>query len=716
MTISTSQQMLDNAQAAFASGDYGSAYALASACLNVTPQLHQARALRVNAALQLERWSAAAADLQLLLQVMPQHAQFRRLLAVCWLRIGNTHRDAQEIEKSLSAYRTAIAIDPSAQDARYNLALLIKDGSGWVEALDLLAAVIAAEPDNLDARLLQGELLIDLPQEEEALLHLRYIAAHDSDDVLLIESCCFFLVRAGDSEAATELALRHFAKNPQRWREAANIALKWREEGAGRAADLLLDSVVQTTTDPAAQFRCFLTRQLGLAPTYPTTSDLVAGRGRYTNALESLIEEYPPQRLAQIDLDPALLSWSNFLLAYQGQNDRELQTYYGAWLSSAMRECTEVIGTVTSTKRQRPRLVLISSFFRECTVGSYFLSWAEHLATCDWELIIVQVGPIFDHLTDRFERCATQMLRLDQPATELAQTIIDLHADIVLYPELGMNSRIFALAALRLAPVQLCAWGHPVTSGLPSIDGYLSCGEMEPNDAQRHYSERLLTLPGIGTRYLSPALPTPLSRAELGLPENRNLYLVPQSPFKLLPENDTILIEVLRRDPTALFVLFDGAQRGPTRNLRARLSRALRTVSAAPENHLQFFPHGSRDEFLRVNLVCNVMLDSLYWSGGNTTLDALHCGLPVVTCPGEFMRGRQSMAMLRRLGCDELIVDSPLALAVSAVALAQNRTRRASISARICERLPMLTGDIAPLLALDQILRDLLRHNDKLSA
>ncbi|QBB70215.1 tetratricopeptide repeat protein [Pseudolysobacter antarcticus] len=710
------QSLLDNAQAAFARGDYANAYALASACLNVAPQLHQARALRVNAALQLERWPDAATDLQLLLQVMPQHAQFRRLLAVCWLRIGNTHRDAKEIEKSIAAYRNAITIDPNAQDARYNLALLIKDSSGWVEALDLLAAVISAEPDNLDARLLQGELLIDLPLEDEALVHLRYIAAHDPSDVLLIESCCIFLVRAGDSETAVELALRHFAKNPQRWREAANIALKWGEEDAGHAADLLLDFIVQNTAEPAARFRCFLSRQLGLAPTYTDTNELLASRERYTNALELLIEEYPPQRLAQIDLDPALLSWSNFLLAYQGQNDRELQMRFGAWLSSAMRECTAIRSTAESAKHQRPRLVLVSSFFRECTVGSYFLSWAEHLAICDWELIIVQVGPIFDHLTDRFERSAAQMLRLNGPAAELAQAIIDLQADIVLYPELGMNSRIFALAALHLAPIQTCAWGHPVTSGLPSIDVYLSCGEMEPLDAQVHYSERLLTLPGIGTRYLSPTLPTPLPREELGLPENRNLYLVPQSPFKLLPENDTILIEVLRRDPTALFVLFAGAQRGPTRNLRTRLLRALRSVSATPENHLHFFPHGSRDEFLRVNLVCDVMLDSLYWSGGNTTLDALHCGLPVVTCPGEFMRGRQSMAMLRRLGCDELIVDSPLALAESAVALAQDRTRRAHISARIRERLPMLTDDIAPLLALDQILRDLLPRDDAPSA
>jgi len=64
------------------------------------------------------------------------------------------------------------------------------------------------------------------------------------------------------------------------------------------------------------------------------------------------------------------------------------------------------------------------------------------------------------------------------------------------------------------------------------------------------------------------------------------------------------------------------------------------------------FPH---DDYLRINLACDAMLDTLHWSGGNTSLDALACGLPVVTLPGAFMRGRQSAAMLRLAGAPELV-------------------------------------------------------------
>ncbi len=85
--------------------------------------------------------------------------------------------------------------------------------------------------------------------------------------------------------------------------------------------------------------------------------------------------------------------------------------------------------------------------------------------------------------------------------------------DALVYPELGMDATTFALAALRLAPVQCAAWGHPVTTGHATIDAYFSCGAMEPADADAHYTERLIPLPGIGTDYARPAIPADASRA-----------------------------------------------------------------------------------------------------------------------------------------------------------------------------------------------------------
>ena len=64
---------------------------------------------------------------------------------------------------------------------------------------------------------------------------------------------------------------------------------------------------------------------------------------------------------------------------------------------------------------------------------------------------------------------------------------------------------MYALASLRLASRQCAAWGHPVTTGLPTIDVFFTSAAMEPDDAANHYSEKLASLPGIGTRYAAPA-------------------------------------------------------------------------------------------------------------------------------------------------------------------------------------------------------------------
>ena len=157
----------------------------------------------------------------------------------------------------------------------------------------------------------------------------------------------------------------------------------------------------------------------------------------------------------------------------------------------------------------------------------------------------------------------------------------------------------------------------------------------------------------------------------LGLPEQRALYLVPQALYKLHPDNDSVLVDIVRRDPTALFVLFELRSPSPIRRMRERLLQALAQVSAQPQQHLHWFAECTREDYLRIKRVCDVMVDSLHWSGGNASLDALHCGLPVITCPGRYMRGRQSAAMLRALDCVELIAQSPQELAQIAVAVAR---------------------------------------------
>ncbi len=120
----------------------------------------------------------------------------------------------------------------------------------------------------------------------------------------------------------------------------------------------------------------------------------------------------------------------------------------------------------------------------------------------------------------------------------------------------------FALAALRLAPVQCAGWGHPVTTGHSTIDAFFTCAAMEPADAAAHYTERLIRLPGIGTRYAAPAAARRTHRARDSVCRRaRRCFLCPQSLFKIHPDNDALFARVLAAVPTAQLVLFEGRHR-----------------------------------------------------------------------------------------------------------------------------------------------------------
>ena len=426
-------------------------------------------------------------------------------------------------------------------------------------------------------------------------------------------------------------------------------------------------------------------RSLCLPHVYRDNSHLSEARAEYAQALKRLELAPAPLRLAD-------LVHANFLLAYQGQNDLELQSRYGRWLCQQSARFAPMRALTV-----HKRIGLVSSFWRTCTVGSYFANWIDALKAAGFSVELYQLGPESDALTERLIAASNHGAVLNGTLEQIAETIAGRGLDVLIYPELGMDGRTLTLASLALARVQLCAWGHPVTTGLPSIHGFLSCAAMEPEHSASHYSERQILLPGLGTRYLKPARPPAGTATELGLPLGGRV-LVAQSSFKLLPDNDLRMVALAHAAPTAQFILFDSQFGGVNDAIRTRLETTFDAHDVNPAR-LHWQPMTDRARFLQMAQACDVALDSLAFSGGNTTLDALIMGLPLVSSPGEFMRGRQSSAMLAALGLEHCVVSAD-AIAETAANFLLHREARKAFSAVLSERLDDYLLDDAPLKAL----------------
>ena len=454
---------------------------------------------------------------------------------------------------------------------------------------------------------------------------------------------------------------------------------------------------------------------LTLPMVYPDPSAVASARERYGDGLARLEEQVPAlvrgRTFADVSDD---LRWTNFLLAYQGEDDRACSPgSRPSWLRAIDAVGPEWRAPVRpSATGARIRIGFASSFFPDGTCGRYFRSWIAGLDRARFEIILYNLRrdatPFLQQLSAHADRVRTYPGQALAPSA-IAPTIRADALDVLVYPELGMNAPTFVLAALRLAPIQCAAWGHPVTTGHPTIDAFFSCAAMEPPNAAQHYSEKLIPLPGIGTNYERPTVPDGASRARFGLPDGVPLFLCPQSLFKIHPDTDALFARVLAAVPEARLVAFEGRHPALTAKYRARLAAAFARAGRTGEDRLILLPQCGHDDYLRINAVCDAMLDTLRWSGGNTSLDALAAGLPLVTLPGRFMRGRQSAGMLTITGLDDLIARDEDDYVRIASALASDRAYQREVSRRTRDAAAKVFDDALPVRALEDALSSLVR-------
>jgi CRISPR-associated protein Csy1 len=119
---------------------------------------------------------------------------------------------------------------------------------------------------------------------------------------------------------------------------------------------------------------------------------------------------------------------------------------------------------------------------------------------------------------------------------------------------------------------------------------------------------------------------------------------------------------------------------------------------------------------MRIDAVCDAMLDTLRWSGGNTSLDALAAGLPIVTLPGRFMRGRQSAGMLALAGIDGLVAGDEDRYVAVAERLALDPVWRATLAANVRAAAGRLFDDPEPMRELAVVLEALVEGDAPVAA
>lgn len=409
----------------------------------------------------------------------------------------------------------------------------------------------------------------------------------------------------------------------------------------------------------------------------------------------------------------AISRHNNFYLAYQMQNDRQLQERYAGFVHRIVAACyPDLVGAVPPPSAPgRIRLGYLSASLKNVgtaskhSVAKTFAAWISGRNTENFEIFVYNSSESPDLAAERPEGC-DYYRPLPPDLREACETIRADRLDVLIFLDIGMSSRLTPLSCLRLAPVQCVTWGHPVTTGSPNIDFFLSSDLMEPPGGDAHYSEQLIRLPGIGMDYRKPFVPRAMldcSRKRFGLRDDCTVYLCCQSTFKYLPVHDDIFPRIASKVPASQFV-FLTPNSAVAAVFRRRLEIAFKHAGLDANEHCVLLARHNVFDYWALNLASDIFLDSLEWSGCNSTMEAIACRLPIVTLPGQFMRGRHTYAILTQLGVTETIATDKENFIDIAVRLGRDSDWRKEIARSITARESLIYSDRSSTDALEQFL------------
>jgi predicted O-linked N-acetylglucosamine transferase (SPINDLY family) len=571
------------------------------------------------------------------------------------------------------AFRRSVQYNPTYAGAFVNLGSALVDLARPAEAIECFEKAIAIDGDLAIAHIMLGKALRNLGREAEALAKFQEGLAVDPK----IAKGHLYLGYMMQEQGLLEDAFANFEEASRL--EPDDVEMRWA---------LVMSQIAAVHTDD---------------------SSVVRSRERFTKALNELDSWLDASRA-----EPGANSVGQqqpFFLAYEETSNVELLSKYGDMCSRLMqdwqrRNNLQFVPNVRSPGA-KIKVGIVSGQLRNHSVWhAVTKGWVRQLDRSQISLHLFHTGTDEDNETAIAKSRADSFIAAPRPFRQLIREILDSKLDVLIYPEIGMDSVTLKLASMRLAPVQATSWGHPETSGLPTIDYYLSAEDFEPEEADPNYRERLIRLPHLGS-YFEPfsSADVEFEFEEFGVDTSVPLLISAGAPFKYSPRHDYLFIEIAKRLQRCQFVFFHHSKENLSAAIEQRLELAFEKAGLYFHQYAIFLPRLKSEAFHALMRRANVYLDTIGFSGFNTAIQAIECRLPIVTMEGRFMRGRLASGILKRLGMRDLAARSEHEYVKLAVRLASDERFACEIRQEIESRRDALFRDTAPTSALVDFLR-----------
>ncbi len=552
-------------------------------------------------------------------------------MAEAYFHKGNVLRAMGRIDECIDAFKEAITLEPRHFQAHYNLGNAHLFIGNYKSAENCYQKAVELKPDYAQAHNNLGIALQEWDNWDEAERH--YQAAISSDPGFL--------------------------------ESFDNLAQLFERQGKPQESATIYKDLSIKKSDPWLQLKAEL-----VAPVIPvSTAEIDEYRTRTSQILDHFLSKAPEgdvRHFAKLGLEPSSM------MIYQGLDDRPIKEKFGQLFGRYIPEvapdyATGKIGIVVTKAHEGVFLKCMGELVRQ--LSSQF------------DITLICSFPNGEKiLRPEFEGFKVNYLSIPKELDVAVNMILKEKFQVLHYWEVGTDAANYFLAAFKLAPIQYGSWGWPVTSGLKTMDYFLSSVNIEPEDGQRFYSEKLICMDRLPIYYPKPVQSDKtMDLSFIGLPEGKKLYLCPQNLRKVHPDFDQIVGEIIDQDPSAMVLFINDKQPNVTELLSKRLA-----VTVTDMSRVIFLDRMSREAFLRLHELVNVVLDTLYYTGGaNSNYDAFSIGTPVVTLPSGQHRGNFTAAAYQQMGISDLVASDKKEYVQKAVGYANNQELRREISQNI---------------------------------
>jgi protein O-GlcNAc transferase len=595
-----------------------------------------------------------------------------------------------DYDKAIAAYKQALSVKPQFKKGKVGLAAALQ---------------------------LNGRL-----QESRAVY--ESMLPFSDDDAALMNNYGTLLGLLGIEEDRNYWLKRAAQISPNSSIQLINLAVEQEENGHYLEAARYYDLAIKA--DGSRSPSLLLKSILMFPAVYESWDDLVRKRGSVEQQLRQLVYNwtvYPPGKET---MNYNHLDSIHFYLVYHGFNDRSVQQTVG----EAYRLCLEgVEDVVQTTKLQTDGSITIAKPFKIGFLSKYFYEHEPHGLLLEGVLkylpkhqflkyLLPVVGNGHKPILPALIQFSDFLVSLPLKHEAALKLVVSLNLDVLLFADTMTEPMAHFLSMGRLAPIQLAFWGSPVTSCSANIDYFVSADELEHPYRTRllsneePYNEQVVMLDGQGVYYSKPtAEESPeakthgdqsavrLKRHELlGISDHDAfLFFCPQSVFKMHPLFDNVFRQILLRTksaPSTHIVVTSGRKEAWTRIYKTRLINFLGGVNSSLAARLHFIPRVRSEQFIDLLKLADVVLHPFPFDGSRTAADSLLAGVPYITLPSEYLRGRMGKTFYKTMNLPQLVAHDMEEYIAVAVQLATDSAFLQKVRRLIAESSHLIWDDL----------------------